>query len=184
MTPGTEDPAGDHRIRAITDADLDEVVAMVHELAAYERAEAECHLTRAQLAAALGGPAPALFGHVAVDRGAADEEGTPGRPVGFALWFLNFSTWEGVHGVYLEDLYVRPSARGTGLGRALLATLARACVTRGYARLEWSVLDWNTPARDVYHALGAAPAPDWVPYRLDGPGLAALAGVPTGGPRP
>jgi GNAT superfamily N-acetyltransferase len=97
-----------------------------------------------------------------------------GDVVGFALWFLNFSTWEGVHGIYLEDLYVRPAARGTGAGRALLATLARICVERGYRRLEWWVLHWN-PARDFYDALGARPMADWVPYRVQGEPLQALA---------
>ncbi len=153
-------------IREIQPADVDAVVAMVHELAAYERAPAECHLTAEQLHAALFGPAPALFGHVATDAG---------EPVGFALWFLNFSTWRGVHGVYLEDLYVRPQARGGGHGRALLATLARVCVERGYGRLDWAVLDWNTPARDVYATLGGVPLTDWVPYRLDGDALVSLA---------
>ncbi|MGS2613587.1 N-acetyltransferase family protein [Micromonospora sp. LZ34] len=146
---------------------------MVHELAEYERAPDQCHLTAAQLTAALFGPAPALFGHVAVDAG--DE------PVGFALWFLNFSTWAGVHGIHLEDLYVRPAARGTGAGRLLLATLAELCVRRGYQRLEWSMLDWN-PAAGFYAAIGAEQLTEWVPYRLDGAalaGLAAQAATPT-----
>ncbi|WP_091552316.1 GNAT family N-acetyltransferase [Micromonospora pattaloongensis] len=139
---------------------------MVHELAEYERAPEQCHLTAEQLQTALFGPQPALFGHVGVD---AD-----GEPVGFALWFLNFSTWEGVHGIYLEDLYVRPEARGTGLGLRLLATLAEICVERGYPRLEWWVLNWN-PAREFYHAIGAAAMDEWVPYRLTGPALRDLA---------
>jgi GNAT superfamily N-acetyltransferase len=147
-------------------ADVPAVVAMVHELAEYERAPAECQLTTDQLATALFAPSAALFGHVAVD---AD-----GEVVGFALWFLNFSTWLGVHGIYLEDLYVRPEARGTGAGRALLATLAAICVERGYARLDWWVLHWN-PAREFYAALGATAMDDWIPYRLTGPPLLALA---------
>ena len=102
---------------------------MVHELAEYERAAEECHLTEEQLHASLFGDSPALFGHVAAR---PDEE-----PVGFALWFLNYSTWLGVHGIYLEDLYVRPEARGAGLGRDLLAALAQICLDRGYGRLEW-----------------------------------------------
>jgi GNAT superfamily N-acetyltransferase len=93
------------------------------------------------------------------------------------LWFRNFSTWEGVHGIYLEDLYVRPAARGSGLGRELLATLARLCVERGYPRLEWWVLRWN-PAREFYHAIGAEPMDEWVPYRLTGSPLTRLAGSP------
>lgn len=154
-------------IRPITAADVDAVVEMVHELAAYERAADDCQLTADQLRAALFGPRAALFGHVAID--------PAGTPVGVALWFLNFSTWRGVHGIYLEDLYVRPQARGGGLGRSLLATLAHLCVYRGYDRLDWSVLDWNTPARDVYHGIGAGPLDDWVPYRLEGAALIELA---------
>jgi GNAT superfamily N-acetyltransferase len=154
-------------IRPIRRSDVPAVVAMVHELAEYERAPEECHLTVDQLDAALNGPRPALFGHVAVPSPDAE-------PIGFALWFLNFSTWRGVHGIYLEDLYVRPSARGTGAGRALLATLAAICVARGYQRLDWSVLHWN-PAREFYHALRAVPVDEWVYYRLSGPGLEALA---------
>jgi GNAT superfamily N-acetyltransferase len=139
---------------------------MVHELAEFERAADQCHLTTAQLQAALFGPQPALFGHVAVDAG--DE------PAGFALWYVNFSTWEGAHGIHLEDLYVRPSARGMGAGGALLAALAAVCVERGYRRLEWVMLDWN-PAAEFYAAIGAAVVPDWVPYRLTDEALRRLA---------
>jgi GNAT superfamily N-acetyltransferase len=139
---------------------------MVHELAEFERAASSCHLTEEQLQASLFGPEPAVFGHVAVDDGDA--------PYGFALWFLNFSTWEGVHGIHLEDLYVRPQARGTGAGGALLATLARICVERGYQRLEWVMLDWN-PAADFYAAIGAKVVEDWLPYRLSGAALTQLA---------
>jgi GNAT superfamily N-acetyltransferase len=142
------------------------VVALVHELAAFERAPESCHLTGEQLDAALFGPAPALFGHVAVD-----ENDTP---YGMALWFLNFSTWEGVHGIYLEDLYVSPDHRGTGAGEALVAELARICVERGYTRLEWVMLDWN-PAGTFYKRLGAAPSRNWLPYRLTGSALGRLA---------
>lgn len=156
-------------IRAIELADVPAVVAMVHELAGYERAAHECRLTEGQLDAALFPPAgsPSLFGHVAV-------VGREPAPIGFTLWFRNFSTWLGTHGLYLEDLYVRPSARGTGVGRALLAALAAICVERGYERLEWWVLDWN-PARDFYHSIGALPMDEWVPYRLTGDSLRTLA---------
>ncbi|MEU8188102.1 GNAT family N-acetyltransferase [Micromonospora carbonacea] len=153
-------------VRPARPGDVPAVVAMVHELAAYERAADECHLTAGQLTEALFGPTPALFGHVAVD--GSD------RPVGFALWFLNFSTWAGVHGIYLEDLYVRPEARGTGAGRRLLATLAAICVERGYRRLDWSMIDWN-PAARFYASIGASPMAEWVPYRLTGAALTALA---------
>jgi GNAT superfamily N-acetyltransferase len=139
---------------------------MVHELAEFERAAAQCHLTREQLHTALSGPAPALFGHVAV--------GPDDVPLGFALWFLSFSTWEGVHGIFLEDLYVRPQARGSGAGRALVATLAALCLQRGYQRLEWAVLTWN-PALDFYAALGAVVMHEWSPHRLSGAALVKLA---------
>jgi GNAT superfamily N-acetyltransferase len=154
-------------IRRVGPADVPAVVGLVHELAAYEREPDSCLLTAEQLHAALFGPAPALFGHVAEADGAV---------VGCAVWFLNFSTWRGVHGLHLEDLYVQPAHRGSGLGRALLAALAAVCVERGYARLEWSVLDWNAPSIAFYRALGAVPMDGWTTFRLDGDALAALGG--------
>ncbi len=160
-------------IREIEERDVPAVVALVHELAEYERAAEYCHLTAAQLQAALFGPSPALFGHVAeVPDAGGDGDGAV---VGCALWFLNFSTWRGVHGLYLEDLYVQPAHRGAGLGRALLARLAAVCAQRGLERLEWSVLDWNAPSIGFYRALGAVPMDEWTTFRLDGAGLAALA---------
>ena len=98
-----------------------------------------------------------------------------GRVVGLALWFLNFSTWRGTHGIYLEDLYVQPGQRGRGLGRELLRTLAAVCVARGYSRLEWSVLDWNTPSIDFYRAAGAVPMDDWTVFRLTDDALTTFA---------
>ena len=156
------------RVREATPADVDDIVAMVHELAAYEKAADECTLTSAQLGTALFGPSPALFGHVV----ARDDDPAV---VGFALWFLNFSTWRGVHGNYLEDLYVGPEAGRGGAGRALLSGLAQICQERGYARFEWWVLDWNTPARDAYAAMGAIALTEWIPYRVDGDALGRLA---------
>jgi GNAT superfamily N-acetyltransferase len=146
--------------------DVPAVVAMVHELADFERAADQCRLTAGQLEAAMFGPRPQVFGHVAVD--------AEGAPIGFALWYVNFSTWEGTHGVHLEDLFVRPAARGTGAGRALLAALAALCVERGYRRLEWVMLDWN-PAAKFYDAIGATVVGDWLPYRLSGAALEELA---------
>jgi GNAT superfamily N-acetyltransferase len=160
----------DIEIRSAHRADVPAIVAMVHELATFERAPDECHLTTGQLAAALFADHPALFGHVAE----AD-----GELVGMALWFLNFSTWRGVHGIYLEDLYVRPTARGAGVGRALLATLARECADRGFARLDWWVLQWN-PAREFYHSIGASAMDEWVPYRLTDAELRTLAATAPG----
>lgn len=153
-------------IRTATPADVPEIHAMVRELADYERALEEARATEQQLHDALFGAHPAAFAHVAQD---AD-----GRVVGFALWFRNFSTWNGTHGIYLEDLYVRPEARGGGHGKALLAELARLCVERGYGRLEWSVLDWNAPSIAFYRALGAKAMNGWTVYRLDGEALAAF----------
>ncbi|WP_410645638.1 GNAT family N-acetyltransferase [Amycolatopsis sp. lyj-346] len=155
----------DDRIRRIRPEDVEAAVGLVYDLAEFERAPDECHLTTAQLHEALFGEEPKLFGHVAeVD----------GEIVGFAVWFLNFSTWRGVHGIYLEDLYVRSSQRGSGLGKALLAALAAECVANGYARLEWSVLDWN-PATEFYKALGAVPMDEWTVNRLTDAPLHALA---------
>ena len=156
----------DHRIRRIEPEDVPAVVALVHELALYERAPDECHLTEAQLHVALFGDAVALYGHV------GDVDGVV---VACALWFLNFSTWRGGHGIYLEDLYVQPEHRGGGLGRALLAALAAECAKRGYARLEWSVLNWNEPSIGFYRALGAVGQDEWAVYRLTDDALAALA---------
>ncbi|MFB9729929.1 GNAT family N-acetyltransferase [Haloechinothrix salitolerans] len=146
--------------------DVEAVVDLVHELAAYEKAPDECHLTAAQLTAALFRERPALYGHVAVVDGAV---------VGCALWFLNFSTWRGVHGIYLEDLYVQPEQRGSGLGKALLTALAEECAANGYQRLEWWVLNWNTPAIEFYESLGAEAMDEWTVYRLTDKPLAALA---------
>lgn len=153
-------------IRPVEDRDVEAVVGLVHELADYERAAEHCLLTATQLRAALFAPSPALFGHVAeVD----------GVVVGCALWFLNFSTWRGVHGLYLEDLYVQPAHRGAGIGRALLARLAGVCVERGLGRLEWWVLDWNEPSIGFYRTLGAVAMDEWTVFRLDGAALDALA---------
>ncbi|MFI5608793.1 GNAT family N-acetyltransferase [Amycolatopsis sp. NPDC051903] len=155
----------DPRVRRIRPEDVDAVVKLVYALAEFERAPDECHLEPPQLHDALFGPAPALFGHV------AEVDGTVG---GFALWFLNFSTWRGTHGIYLEDLFVRAELRGSGLGKALLAALAAECVDKGYQRLEWSVLNWN-PAVGFYRALGAVAQDEWTTYRLTDDPLRALA---------
>ncbi|MEU6096592.1 GNAT family N-acetyltransferase [Streptomyces sp. NPDC047079] len=152
-------------IRTATPDDIPAVHALIRELAEYEKAREEARATQEQLREALFGERPAAFAHV------AEEDG---EVVGFALWFLNFSTWRGVHGIYLEDLYVRPEARGGGHGRALLRELARICVARGYERLEWSVLNWNRPAIGFYEALGARPQDEWTVYRLTDGALAQL----------
>jgi GNAT superfamily N-acetyltransferase len=156
-------------VRPIRPADVPAVVGLVRELAEYERALHEVRLTEQQLTDCLFGAAPALFGHVAED--------DDGRVVGTALWFLNFSTWRGTHGIYLEDLFVQPDQRGRGLGRELLRTLAATCVERGYSRLEWSVLDWNTPSIEFYRAAGAVPLDDWTVFRLTDDALTGFAAV-------
>ncbi|MFJ9541647.1 GNAT family N-acetyltransferase [Streptomyces sp. NPDC101225] len=154
-------------IRTATPADVPVVHGLIRELAEYEKLPHEAKATEAQLHEALFGTHPAAFAHIAADD-------TTGDPVGFALWFLNFSTWRGVHGIHLEDLYVRPTARGAGHGKSLLAELARICATRGYERLEWSVLDWNAPSIAFYESLGARPQDGWTVYRLTDEALAAL----------
>jgi GNAT superfamily N-acetyltransferase len=148
--------------------DVPEILAMIRELAAFEREPDAVEASEALIKTALFGPRPAAFAHMAT----ADD----GTPVGFALWFLNFSTWRGRHGIYLEDLYVRPAARGSGAGRALLTELARICVARGYGRLEWWVLDWNADAHAFYGRLGAVPMDEWTVWRLTGDALERLGG--------
>ena len=133
-------------VRPAVADDVGRIRQLILDLATYERSLAQVKVTEEQLRTALFGPKPATYALVA-------EVG--GRVVGFALYFLNFSTWEGTHGLYLEDLFVEPDHRGSGLGRALLAALAAIAQDRGYARVEWSVLDWNMPSIDFYHRLGA-----------------------------
>jgi len=154
-------------IRTAAPADIPEIHAMIRELAEYERALGSAVATEEMLQEALFGPAPAVFAHMAVDD-------ATGETVGFALWFLTFSTWLGRHGIYLEDLYVRPDRRGGGHGRALLAELARIAVARGYQRVEWQVLDWNEPSIGFYKSLGAFPQDEWTVYRLTGDALTSL----------
>nr|WP_157647418.1 GNAT family N-acetyltransferase [Actinomycetospora chiangmaiensis] len=154
-------------IRPAEPADVPTLVRFVHELAAYEREPESCLLTGDQLHDALFGDAPAVFATVAVQG-----DGLAGA----AIWFLTYSTWTGVHGVHLEDLYVSPDHRRHGVARALLADLARTCVDRGWARLEWAVLDWNTPALDFYATLASEPLDGWTTHRVDGAALTALAG--------
>jgi GNAT superfamily N-acetyltransferase len=154
-------------VRPVRPDDVPTVLRLVRELATYEQAEHEARMTAEQLSAALFGATPSVFGHVAL---APD-----GEVAGFALWFLTFSTWRGTHGIHLEDLFVSPAHRGTGLGRELLRTLAQECVDRGFARLEWSVLDWNTPSIEFYRAAGAVPMDEWTVFRLTDDALTRFA---------
>ncbi|MCZ4120180.1 GNAT family N-acetyltransferase [Streptomyces sp. H39-S7] len=163
-------------IRAATPADVPAIHAMIRELAEYEKALEEARATPEQLHDALFGEHPAVFALIAEAESAEDSRTNSGdRTVGFALWFRNFSTWTGTHGVYLEDLYVRPEARGGGHGKALLAELASICVTRGYERFEWAVLDWNDPAIGFYRSIGAFGQDGWTVQRLTGEPLHTLA---------
>lgn len=157
-------------IRPATPADIPALHALIRELAEYEKALEDAKATEEQLHEALFGDRPAAYAHIAADD-------ATGETVGCAIWFLNFSTWRGVHGIYLEDLYVRPTARGAGHGKALLTELARICVERGYQRLEWSVLNWNTPSIAFYDSLGARPQDEWTVYRLTDEALTKLGGT-------
>lgn len=153
-------------IRSATSADISLIGQFIRDLAEYEKLAHEVRFDEAVMAQKLFGPRP--FAEVLI--GEID-----GTPQGFALFFHNFSTFEGRPGIYLEDLFVRPDARGSGLGKALLGKLAALAVERNCARLEWSVLDWNTPAIDFYKALGARPMDEWTVYRVDGDALTGLA---------
>lgn len=154
-------------IRAATPADAALIFGLIHELAAYERLAHEVVATQAQTAQALFGPGARVFCDIAE---------WEGEPVGFALWFYSFSTFAGRHGIYLEDLFVRPAHRGKGLGKALLAHLAQRCGREGLARLEWSVLDWNTPSIDFYRAQGAELLDVWTRCRVSGEALERMGG--------
>lgn len=154
-------------IRRAQPDDVQAMTDMIHELADHQRAREECTVTAEQIREALFGEHPSAFAHVA--------ENEDHRVVGIAVWFRNFSTWDGAHGIYLEDLFVRPSARGDGHGKALLATLAKECIDSGYTRLSWSVVNWNEPSIKFYESLGASPQEEWTTYRLTGDRLDALA---------
>ena len=158
-------------IRRATPEDAALVLAFVRELAEYERLAHEVDADEAMIARALGGDG-------APPRAFCDLAAWDGEPAGFALWFYSFSTFRGRHGLYLEDLFVRPAHRGRGLGAALLRHLAARCRAEGLPRLEWSVLDWNAPAIDFYRRLGARPREGWTGFRLDGEALARLAHTP------
>ena len=153
-------------VRPVTADDVPTLLRFIGELAEYEREPDAVRTTAEQLHDALFRERPHLFAHVVE----AD-----GEVVGMAIWFLNYSTWEGTHGVYLEDLYVTPAARGAGAGRALLRELAVTCVANGYARLELSVLDWNTPAIRFYRSIGAVGMDEWTVQRVSGHALEILA---------
>ena len=153
-------------IRPARPEDAAAIFAFVRDLAAYENAEDEVVATEDAIRTTLfedGATVHALIAEM------------DGAPIGFAVYFFNYSTWQGRNGLYLEDLYVTPSCRGAGTGKALLRRLARIALERGCGRFEWSVLDWNEPSIRVYEAIGAEPQPQWIRYRLEGEALERLA---------
>ncbi len=153
-------------IRSALNQDVPAILDMVRELAEFERAREEAIATVADFEVALFCDNPSIFAVLAE---------VNGESAGFALYFKNFSTWLGKHGLYLEDLYVRPEFRGSGVGQALLSHLAQICQDNGYPRFEWWVLDWNESARKVYDHLGAQALTEWIPYRVAGDALNELA---------
>ncbi|SDS96220.1 GNAT family N-acetyltransferase [Microlunatus soli] len=154
-------------IRDATENDLEQIVQLIKELASYEKAEDQVRATVDGLRSALFCEHPKVFCLIA--------QTDDGEVVGLALYFYNFSTWEGVHGLYLEDLFVRPAFRGSGFGGALLRRLARIACDNGFARMEWVVLNWNAPAIAVYDRIGGKPLDEWTTYRLSGDELSTFA---------
>ena len=154
------------KIRVATNADAPLILQFIRELAEYERLLHEVEATEADVRRDLFGENPRCFCEIAEHQGV---------PVGFALWFYNYSTFKGRAGIYLEDLFVRPAARGVGAGKALLRRLAQRCVDADLGRLEWAVLNWNTPSIAFYDSLGAEAKTEWTVRRLDGEALTNLA---------
>jgi GNAT superfamily N-acetyltransferase len=144
------------------------VFEFIMKLAVYEKLAHEVETTPEEIGSALFGPAPRAFCDIAE---------WDGVPVGFAFWFYTFSTFHGKHGIYLEDLFVDPDQRGKGIGKALIAHLAQRCVREGLPRLQWWVLNWNTPAIDFYRSIGALPMEEWTTQRVTGEALKRLAGA-------
>lgn len=168
------------RVRAAELPDVPAILGLIADLAEYERAADQAKASAAQIRQALFPPDGEPRSHALV----ACVDGPQGEQVvGFAVWYLTFSTWQGRAGIWLEDLFVQPAHRGTGLGLQLLRSLAQTVHTRDYGRLEWWVLNWNTTAIDFYEALGARPQSEWTVYRLEGAALARLA-LDASGPAP
>ena len=153
-------------IRSATPDDVPEILAHIRELADYERALDEVEATEGSLHSTLFAKEPKVFCEILED----------GEEVaGIAIWFLNYSTWQGKHGIYLEDLHVRPKFRGRGYGKALLVHLAKKCVDNGWGRFQWNVLDWNQPSIDFYISQGAFALDEWTGFRVTGDALVKLA---------
>jgi GNAT superfamily N-acetyltransferase len=153
-------------IRPAQLTDAPEILELIHELAVYEKAPQEVVATVSDIESHFFCENPKVF---------CDVVEQDGKVQAIAIWFLNFSTWQGKHGIYLEDLYVRESARGQGFGKALLAELASKCVANDYGRFQWWVLDWNTPAIEFYRAHGAVAMDEWTVFRVSGEQLSTLA---------
>jgi GNAT superfamily N-acetyltransferase len=153
-------------IRMAQPADVEDIPRLIYELAVYEKAPEEMVATIDQIKTSLFDANPVAFCHVAE---------VEGKVVGIALWFLNYSTWLGKAGIYLEDLFVQPEYRGRGIGKGFMQTLAALCVERGYERFQWWVLDWNKPSIHFYQALGAVPMDEWTVFRLSGDALKKFA---------
>ena len=153
-------------IRSARREDADEIVALIYELALYEKAPEEAKATREDILATFFSDQPKVFCEIVEVDGAI---------AGCAIWFLNYSTWQGRHGIYLEDLFIRPQYRGSGYGKALLQHLAAICDHNGYGRFQWWVLDWNSPAIEFYKSLGAVAMDEWTVYRVSGDALSNLA---------
>jgi GNAT superfamily N-acetyltransferase len=153
-------------IRPATVEDAEEILALIYELALYEKAPEEAKATRDQIIESFFSENPKVF---------CDLVEVDGEIAGLAIWFLNYSTWQGKHGIYLEDLFVRPQYRGRGFGKALLKHLAAICEERGYGRFQWWVLDWNEPAIEFYKSLGAVAMDEWTVYRVSEQALTKLA---------
>jgi GNAT superfamily N-acetyltransferase len=154
------------QIRLATPGDVNEIHRLIYELAVYEKAPDEMVATIDQINGSLFNDKPVAFCHVAeVD----------GKIVGIALWFLNYSTWLGKAGIYLEDLFVQPEYRCHGIGKGFMKTLAQLCIERGYERFQWWVLDWNEPSIEFYKSLGAVPMDEWTVFRLSGGALKKFA---------
>jgi GNAT superfamily N-acetyltransferase len=154
------------RVRSAVHQEVELIHAFIRELAEYEKLAHEVKISVGDVGRILFSATPRAFCEIAE---------LDGEPVGFALWFYSVSTFEGRHGLYLEDIYVRPAARGVGAGKALMAALARRCVDEGLARFEWAVLDWNKPSIEFYDRLGATAKTEWITRRLSGEALRRLA---------
>ena len=154
------------QVRDATPSDIDQIYEYIHALAKYEKAPEEAVLSKSDLNQSLFGQSPQVYCLLSVQ---------DGQVSGIAIWHLNYSTWLGKHGMYLEDLFVDPKFRGQGHGKALLVRLAQICVERGYPRFSWWVLDWNKPSIDFYESLGAKAMDEWTVFRVSGDALTKLA---------